>query len=70
MLAMLALIYWQTVIYSTRQTDETIDAEITGLAEQYRQRGLAGLVAVINERSSPERGSSMLYLLTDRKSVV
>ena len=38
MLAMLALIYWQTVIYSTRQTDETIDAEITGLAEQYRDR--------------------------------
>ena len=67
MLAMLALIYWQTVIYSTRQTDETIDAEITGLAEQYRQRGLAGLVAVINERSSPERGSSMLYLLTDQR---
>jgi len=67
MLAMLALIYWQTVIYSTRQTDETIDAEITGLAEQYRQRGLAGLVAVINERSNPERGSSMLYLLTDQR---
>jgi signal transduction histidine kinase len=65
MLAMLALIYWQTVVYTTRQTDETIDAEITGLAEQYRQRGLAGLVAVINERSNPERGSSMLYLLTD-----
>jgi signal transduction histidine kinase len=67
MLAMLALIYWQTVIYSTRQTDETIDAEITGLAEQYRERGLAGLVAVINERSNPERGSSMLYLLTDQR---
>ena len=67
MLAMLALIYWQTVVYSTRQTDETIDAEITGLAEQYRERGLAGLVAVINERSNPERGSSMLYLLTDQR---
>ena len=67
MLAMLALIYWQTVIYTTRQTDETIDAEITGLAEQYRERGLAGLVAVINERSNPERGSSMLYLLTDQR---
>ncbi|WP_229743945.1 sensor histidine kinase [Aliidongia dinghuensis] len=64
---MLALIYWQTVVYSTRQTDETIDAEITGLAEQYRERGLAGLVAVINERSNPERGSSMLYLLTDSR---
>jgi signal transduction histidine kinase len=67
MLVMLALIYWQTVVYATRQTDETIDAEITGLAEQYRQRGLAGLVAVINERSNPERGSSMLYLLTDQR---
>jgi signal transduction histidine kinase len=65
-LAVLGLIYYQTVIYATLQTDETIDAEITGLAEQYQQRGLAGLISVVNERSDPGRGSSMLYLLTDR----
>jgi signal transduction histidine kinase len=64
--AVLGFLYWQTVVYVSRQTDETIDAEITGLAEQYRQRGLGGLVAVIQERSASERGTSMLYLLTDR----
>ncbi len=63
--AVLGLIYWQTVVYSDRQTGETIEAEITGLSEQYRNLGLNGLVQVIEERSSPERGSSMLYLLTD-----
>lgn len=63
--AVLAFIYWQTVVYTDRQTGETIDAEITGLAEQYRRAGLAGLVDVIAERSDPNRGSSMLYLLTD-----
>ena len=61
----LALIYWQTVVYADQQTDETIDAEITGLAEQYRERGLTGLIEVIADRSDPERGSVMLYLLTD-----
>jgi signal transduction histidine kinase len=64
-LAVLGLIYWQTVVYADQQTDETIDAEITGLAEQYRQRGLVGLVSVIQERSDPGRGGTMLYLLTD-----
>jgi signal transduction histidine kinase len=63
--AVLGLIYWQTVVYSDQQTGETIEAEITGLSEQYRSLGLSGLVQVIEERSTPERGSSMLYLLTD-----
>ncbi len=65
--AVLALVYFQTVVYADQQTDETIDAEITGLAEQYKQRGLSGLIAVIDERSDPSRGSSMLYLLTDQR---
>jgi signal transduction histidine kinase len=63
--AVLAFIYWQTVVYSGRQTGETIDAEITGLAEQYRRAGLVGLVEVIAERSDASHGSNMLYLLTD-----
>jgi signal transduction histidine kinase len=66
-LAVLGLIYYQTVVYADQQTDETIDAEITGLGEQYKERGLGGLIAVINERSDPGRGSSMLYLLTDQR---
>ena len=64
-LILLAVIYWETVVYADRQANETIDAEIAGLSEQYRQRGLDGLVNVIDERSDPERGSVMLYLLTD-----
>jgi signal transduction histidine kinase len=69
-LAVLGLVYYHTVFYADQQTDETIDAEITGLAEQYQQRGLAGLIAVIGERSDPGRGSSMLYLLTDQRQHV
>jgi len=69
-LAVLGLIYYHTVVYADQQTDETIDAEITGLAEQYKQRGLTGLIAVIDERSDPGRGSSMLYLLTDQRQAV
>ncbi|HTH98675.1 MAG TPA: ATP-binding protein [Stellaceae bacterium] len=64
--ALLAFIYWQTVVYAERQTGETLDAELTGLSEQYRRAGLSGLVEVINERSAPARGSTMLYLLVDK----
>ena len=42
-LILLGFIYWSTVTYMAEQTDATIRAEITGLAEQYRQRGLNGL---------------------------
>ena len=69
-LAVLGLIYYHTVVYANQQTEETIDAEITGLAEQYKQRGLSGLITVIAERSDPGRGSSMLYLLTDARQRV
>jgi signal transduction histidine kinase len=66
-MALLGLIYYDTVVYADQQLDETIDAEITGLAEQYHQRGLTGLITVIEERSNPGRGGSTLYLLTDRQ---
>ena len=68
-LGVLGLIYYHTVVYADQQSDETIDAEITGLSEQYKQRRLDGLISVINERSDPGRGSSMLYLLTDNRQV-
>jgi signal transduction histidine kinase len=44
------------------QITETVNAEITGLAEQYRQGGLRRLVIVIDARA--RRPSSSLYLLT------
>lgn len=62
---LLAIVYWTTASFIGRQTQETIDAEITGLAEQYRERGLGGLVEIISERSAREHDKKTLYLLTD-----
>jgi hypothetical protein len=67
-LALLAFIYWSTANFVEQQTEATLDAEIAGLAEQYAQRGLSGLVQVIAERSAGERGDAMIYLLTDPRS--
>lgn len=65
-MALLAFIYFSTADFIERQTEATLDAEITGLAEQYQQRGLAGLVNIIAERSAGERrGDQTLYLITD-----
>jgi len=63
-LLLLSFIYWATAGYMARQTDATIEAEITGLAEQYRRRGLAGLVAIITERTAQNPNGSSIYLLT------
>ncbi|MBW7851248.1 MAG: HAMP domain-containing histidine kinase [Rhodospirillales bacterium] len=62
---LLAVVYWTTASFIERQIRETIDAEITGLSEQYRERGLGGLVEIISERSARERDKKTLYLLTD-----
>jgi signal transduction histidine kinase len=62
----LGFVYWQTVRVIASQTDDTIQAEITGLAEQYRQFGLLGLVRIIRERSQAAPGRRGLYLLADR----
>jgi signal transduction histidine kinase len=62
-LGLLAFIYWSTVAVVDRQTEDTIDAEVRGLAEQYREQGLARLIEVIRLRSSVE--GQDYYLLTD-----
>jgi signal transduction histidine kinase len=64
-LLLLSFIYWSTVGYMVRQTEATIEAEITGLAERYDLSGLPGLSKVINDRLSRQRTRSSLYLLTD-----
>lgn len=58
-------IYWATAGYMARQMDETIQAEITGLDEQYRQTGIQGLAAVIRQRVARDPAGSQVYLLTD-----
>ena len=58
---LLGFIYWRTAGFLLRQADETISAEVVGLAEQYKRRGLEGLRQIVVERSS--RASLSLYLL-------
>ncbi|HEX7006559.1 MAG TPA: ATP-binding protein [Alphaproteobacteria bacterium] len=60
---LLGVMYWTTVGSISRQIDATIDAEITGLAEQYRQGGIFGLIAAIERRSTAPIESRGLYLL-------
>jgi len=56
-------IYYNTNVLLGRQLTQTIDAEVQGLAEQYRSGGIARLIAVIEQRSASS-GSS-IYLVSD-----
>jgi len=42
-LVLLGFIYWSTVGYMSVENDATIEAEITALAEKYRERRSKGL---------------------------
>lgn len=61
----LGLVHGMTAGLLDRQTEETIEAELDGLEEQYARRGLPGLVQILRERSSAPR-TPAIYLLTDR----
>lgn len=56
-------IYWQTSVLFTRQLEQTIEAEIQGLAEQYRAGGISNLAKTVANRSLTPGNS--LYLVTD-----
>ncbi len=62
---LLGFIYWSTAGYMLRQADETIEAEINGLAERYRLTGLAGLTSLIRDRLGRQPQGASIYLLTD-----
>lgn len=62
---LLAIVYWATTDAVSRQIDTTIDAEIRGLAEQYRSGGLVGLVQTVQRRSAARGEDRALYLLAD-----
>lgn len=64
---LLGFIYWSTASYMARQTDATIEAEITGLAERYKIRRLPGLTDLIRERLARKPAGSAIYLLTDAR---
>jgi signal transduction histidine kinase len=54
-------IYWNTTVLLTRQLNDTIDAELKGLAEQYSAGGLNRLVSTIADRSRTP-GNSLYYV--------
>lgn len=64
-LALLGFLYFATAGVLERQTAETIQAEITGLAEQYRAQGLGRLREVIIRRSAAHPRRASIYLLAD-----
>lgn len=64
-LFLLGFIYWATVGFMSEQIDETIQAEIQGLAEQYRRQGLRGMVSVINERVLNNPSGETVYLVVN-----
>jgi signal transduction histidine kinase len=64
-LALLGFIYFSTADFVERQTEATIEAEITGLREQFSERGLSGLVETIRARSTAQQSGSSIYLITD-----
>ena len=64
-LALLGYLYIATAGFMTRQTTETIQAEIAGLAEQYRTQGLPRLRQVIEQRSAAQPHRASIYLLAD-----
>ncbi|MCJ7788281.1 MAG: HAMP domain-containing histidine kinase, partial [Methyloceanibacter sp.] len=57
-------IYWNTTVLLSRQLNQTIDAELTGLAEQYKAGGLDQLVRTVAARS--QTPGSSLYLVADK----
>ena len=66
--ALVGFVYSNTALVLDRETDETIDAEITGLVEQYQRLGLPGLTdAIIGRSVRREQG---LYLLANNNRQV
>jgi signal transduction histidine kinase len=68
-LALLVFLYFATARVLEQQTIETIEAEITGLREQYAalgpRQGLERLSQVIAQRSAAQPNRASIYLLTD-----
>jgi signal transduction histidine kinase len=61
--ALLFFTYWNTRRTLDAQTDQIIEAEITGLAEQYQRLGLRGLAESVISRSL--HAGQSIYLLAD-----
>jgi signal transduction histidine kinase len=64
-LALLAFVYWQTLVLLERQQMQIIFAETNALVERYHDAGLPGLLGAIAERVQPDRVGDSIYLLAD-----
>lgn len=62
-IALVGFVYFNTALVLDRETDDTIEAEVTGLVEQYQSLGLPGLTDAITRRAV--RGDLGLYQLAD-----
>ncbi len=56
-------VYWHTNVLLARQINETIQAEVQGLAEQFRAGGLDALIKVIKERTNSPGAS--IYVIAE-----
>jgi len=61
--ALLFFTYWNTRRTLDAQTDQIIEAEITGLSEEYQHFGLQGVAETLRAQSLHSNQS--LYLLSD-----
>lgn len=68
MLLVLAFVYWSTMTSMREQIDETIQAEVTGLAERFETSGLGGMRNLIAQRVRRNQPTSdSIYLFTDSR---
>jgi signal transduction histidine kinase len=65
--AVALFLYWSTIGFLQRQTDQAIEIEIAGLREAYRSQGLNGLSRIIGDRIRGGDDPEAIYLFADRK---
>lgn len=65
-LVLIGMVWWTTVGYLEQQTNASIEAEITGLVEQYRRTGVRGVESLIRDRVAISTGTPTIYLFTER----
>ena len=63
---LVGLFNWAALGYVEQEADAAIEAEITGLIEQFVQRGPTGLVQVINSRIQAYPDGDAIYLIADK----
>ena len=65
-LVLIGMVWWNTVGYLEQQTNASIEAEITGLVEQYRKGGVRAVQTVIRDRIATSTGTPAIYLFAER----